>query len=304
MLSTIFCAVPAFIRVEPASTSGPTTGTIATSAARVISESGTQVTATVPNVSGTVAVTLLVGGVASNAANFTVSTTQVPNYSLGAAPASLTINRAAGGSVSVSITRSGGFTGSVALSASGLPAGVTASFSPASTTGNTSTLTLTVSSTATLGNATVTIGGSNSTVGARSVQVALTVGSGGGGGATISGAVASNSPWFIEEQVRLANPAPITAMTITITVARNPAGLSVSGQYNTLGSIVTQSSNATASQLTYTWTLAAGQTIPAGTGRVFAAQVGGTGATHPTTGDTWSVTYTSGGSTTTTSGAF
>jgi len=141
-------------------------------------------------------------------------------------------------------------------------------------------------------------------VGARSVQVALTVGSGGGGGATISGAVASNSPWFIEEQVRLANPAPITAMTITITVARNPAGLSVSGQYNTLGSMVTQSSNAAASQLTYTWTLATGQTIPAGTGRVFAAQVGGTGATHPTTGDTWSVTYTSGGSTTTTSGAF
>src|SRR5215470_5531136 len=47
MLSTIFCAVPAFIRVDPASTSGPTTGTIATSATRVISESGTQVTGTV-----------------------------------------------------------------------------------------------------------------------------------------------------------------------------------------------------------------------------------------------------------------
>ena len=47
MLRTSFCAVPAFIRVDPASTSGPTTGTIGTSTARVMAESGTQVTATV-----------------------------------------------------------------------------------------------------------------------------------------------------------------------------------------------------------------------------------------------------------------
>jgi hypothetical protein len=144
----------------------------------------------------------------------------------------------------------------------------------------------------------------NATVGARSVQVALTVASGGGGSATISGAVASNSPWFIEEQVRLANPAPITAMTVTINVARNPAGLSASGQYNTVGGTVTQASSSSSSQLTYTWTLAAGQTLPAGTGRVFAAQVGGTGTAHAATGDTWSVTYTSGGTTTTSSGTF
>ena len=43
MLSTIFCAVPDFIRVEPVSASGPTTGTMAISAAFVIGESGTQV---------------------------------------------------------------------------------------------------------------------------------------------------------------------------------------------------------------------------------------------------------------------
>jgi endoglucanase len=275
-----------------------------TTNATVTAWSNTQVTATVPNVSGTVAVTLLVGGVASNAANFTVSTTQMPNYSLGASPNSLTVNRGASGPVSVSITRSGGFTGSVALSVSGLPAGVTASFSPASTTGNSSTLTLTASSTATLGNATLTINGSNATVGARSVQVALTVANPTGGGATISGAVTSNSAWFIEEQVRINNPAPITAMTVTIVVARNPAGLSVSGQYNTVGGQVTQASSASSTQLTYTWTLGAGQTLAAGTGRVFAAQIGGTGAAHATSGDTWTVTYTSGGTATTASGTF
>ena len=45
--SAILVAVPAFKRVEPAITSGPTTGTTLTSAALVIEEPGTQVTATV-----------------------------------------------------------------------------------------------------------------------------------------------------------------------------------------------------------------------------------------------------------------
>jgi hypothetical protein len=54
----------------------------------------------------------------------------------------------------------------------------------------------------------------------------------------------------------------------------------------------------------YTYTLGAGQTLPAGTGRVFAAQIGGTGTTHSTTGDTWSVSYTSGGVASTASGTF
>ena len=45
MLSTIFCAVPAFIRDDPAITSGPTTGAILTTAVEAIRESGLQVTA-------------------------------------------------------------------------------------------------------------------------------------------------------------------------------------------------------------------------------------------------------------------
>ena len=97
-------------------------------------------------------VTVLVNGVSSNAATFTVTTVTTPNYSLGAAPATLTVNRGANGAVSLSITRTGGFTGRVAFSAAGLPAGVTAAASPASTTGNTSTVTFTASSGATLGN--------------------------------------------------------------------------------------------------------------------------------------------------------
>ena len=44
MLRTSFCAVPAFMRVEPMSTSGPTSGQIATSTSSVNSERGVQVT--------------------------------------------------------------------------------------------------------------------------------------------------------------------------------------------------------------------------------------------------------------------
>ncbi|MNL89713.1 hypothetical protein D3C87_2202090 [compost metagenome] len=44
MLSTIFCAEPDLSRVEPVSTSGPTTGTMASCAAVVMGEAGLQVT--------------------------------------------------------------------------------------------------------------------------------------------------------------------------------------------------------------------------------------------------------------------
>src|SRR4029077_2285046 len=47
MLRTIFCAVPDLRRVEPAMTSGPTTGTMLTSASAVIADPGAQVIAAV-----------------------------------------------------------------------------------------------------------------------------------------------------------------------------------------------------------------------------------------------------------------
>ena len=40
------------------------------------------------------------------------------------------------------------------------------------------------------------------------------------------------------------------------------------------------------------------------TSRTFAAQMSGNGTAHPTAGDTWTVTYTSGGTTSTLSGTF
>src|SRR5438045_867687 len=61
---------------------------------------------------------------------FNPSTT--PAFSLSASPASLSVTQGSSGSTTVSTSISGGFNSAVSLSASGLPAGVTASFSPAS----------------------------------------------------------------------------------------------------------------------------------------------------------------------------
>ena len=124
-----------------------------------------------------------------------------------------------------------------------------------------------------------------------------------GGGLTATPVVAQTSPWFNEEDVRVGNTATLTALTVTIVVQRT-TGVSFNGMYNTVGGQIQQSNTSTSAAITYTFTLASGQTVTAGTGRLFAAQTGGTGTAHPTAGDMFTVTATSGGVTTTVSGHF
>jgi hypothetical protein len=91
-------------------------------------------------------------------------------------------------------------------------------------------------------------------------------------------------------------------MTITVVVQRTP-GISFNGMYNTAGSFTqANTGNSNAATVTYTWTLT-GQ-LGAGTGRLFVAQMNGTGTPHPSAGDGWSVTYTTGGQTFTQNGTF
>ncbi len=99
--------------------------------------------------------------------------TPIPDFTLSAAPASVTINQGASGASTIGIARSGGFTGAVAFAASGLPSGVTAAFSPVSATGTTA-LTLTASAAAATGPATVTVTGTGGGL-TRTTTVALTV---------------------------------------------------------------------------------------------------------------------------------
>jgi chitin-binding protein len=127
---------------------------------------------------------------------------------------------------------------------------------------------------------------------------------GGSGGATATGAVTTSSPWFNELQVQLGNTQTITALTVTVTVART-TGTSFSGLYNTVGGQITQASSSTSSSITYTWTLNSGQQLGPSSLRTFAAQFGGNGTTHPVSGDRWTVAYTtSGGTSQTLQGTF
>jgi len=96
-----------------------------------------------------------------------------PSYTLSASPTSLTITQGGNGTSAIRVTPQNGFSGSVSLSASGLPSGVTSSFSP-NPTSTTSTLTLTASGTATTGTVTVTITGTSGTL-TNTTTITLTV---------------------------------------------------------------------------------------------------------------------------------
>jgi len=96
-----------------------------------------------------------------------------PSYTLSASPTSLTITQGNSGTSAITVAPQNGFSGSVSLSASGLPSGVTSSFSP-NPTSTTSTLTLTASGTATTGTVTVTITGTSGTL-TNTTTITLTV---------------------------------------------------------------------------------------------------------------------------------
>lgn len=97
-----------------------------------------------------------------------------PRFTLTTTPGALSLNKPVRSATStITVTNVGGFSGNVALAVSGLPSGVTASFS-ANPTSGTSTLTLTASDTAAPGPALLTITGTSGALTATA-NIALTV---------------------------------------------------------------------------------------------------------------------------------
>jgi hypothetical protein len=78
-------------------------------------------------------------------AAYTIAT--LPNFTLGASPASLTVDSGDQGAVTLSVTPVNGFDSAVSFACSGLPAGATCSFAPATVTpaGAAATTQLTIS---------------------------------------------------------------------------------------------------------------------------------------------------------------
>jgi len=111
----------------------------------------------------------------------TVKAPATPNFTISASPASLTVKPGGTGTSTITITSQNSFNSATTLTATGLPDGVTAAFAPNPVTPPangtvTSVLTLTASSTATLGTATVTVTGTSGSL-VHSATIALTVSS-------------------------------------------------------------------------------------------------------------------------------
>lgn len=132
---------------------------------------------TVANTAAVGSSTLTITGTSGTQIQTTTMTLTVaaPTFSL-YGPYSVSLNQGATASSSVYVTPQYGLTDSVSLTASGLPSGVTASFSPNPTTG-TSTLTLSATSTVSPGTVQITITGTSGSI-SNSVQTQLVVNAG------------------------------------------------------------------------------------------------------------------------------
>ncbi|WP_052434351.1 M4 family metallopeptidase [Streptacidiphilus melanogenes] len=130
-------------------------------------------------------------------------TTGTNDFSLAVSPTSGTVTPGATVKATVATTLTSGSAQSVALSASGLPAGATATFSPASVTaGGTSQLSVSTASSTPTGTFNVTVTGTGSSA-THTASFSLTVSSTGGGGGCTGGQLLGNpgfetgsaSPW-------------------------------------------------------------------------------------------------------------
>lgn len=124
------------------------------------------------------AYTVTVKGTAAGAPDrtTTVSLTvgAVPDFTLAAAPSPVAIAAGATGTSSLTITRTN-FPGEVALSLVSPPTGVTASFAPATTTGNTSVATVNVAASVAPGSYTLTVQGIGTGPGTRTTTLQITI---------------------------------------------------------------------------------------------------------------------------------
>ncbi|MGP8173076.1 MAG: cellulose binding domain-containing protein [Terracidiphilus sp.] len=147
-----------------------TSSSVLTLTASSTATTGGPVTVTVTGTSGSTTATTTIA--------LTVKAKVTTGFTLSPSASSLTVKQGSSGTNTITVTDIGGFTGSVAFTAAGMPSGVTAAFSPTSSTSS-SALTLTASSTATTGAFTITVTGTSGSTTATTTFT-LSVTSGGG----------------------------------------------------------------------------------------------------------------------------
>ena len=186
--------------------------------------------------SGTAAVgtyTLTITGTAPSATHsttvsLTINSQTPPDFTIAVSPASASVAAGSSTSYSVTTTAVNGSTQSITLSVSGLPSGVTGSFSPATVTaGSSSTLTISASATAAASTTTFSVTGTSGTT-VHTASASITVTAGGPATLTdgvpvtnISGATGSQQFWVMSV------PAGKDTLTISISGGSGDADLYV-----------------------------------------------------------------------------
>jgi subtilase family serine protease len=205
--------------------------------------------------------------------NALAPTSTSPAFMISASPASLSVVQGGSGSSTITTSVSGGFDSAVALSASGLPTGVTVSFSPASIAApgsGSSTMTLTVASTTATGSYPITVTGSGGGI-THTATVTLTVTGVLAGNFTLSASPTSLTITRSSHGTTTIKVTPTNGFTGSVT-------LSVSG----LGNGVTAAFSPNPATGTSTLTLTASSSATTGTRTVTITGVSGT-LTHTTT---------------------
>jgi subtilase family serine protease len=195
-----------------------------------------------------------------------------PTFSLSASPSSLSVVQGNSGSSTITSTAVDGFNSAVSLTASGLPSGVTATFSPTSITGSgTSSLTLAVASTTAAGTYAITVTGTGGGI-TQTTTVSLTVTA-----PVTSGFTLTASPTSLTIARR--SSGRVTIRTAISGTFNSAISLSASGEGSGVTASFSSTSIAAPGSGSVTLTLKSSRNATLGTFTVTVKAVGG-GITH------------------------
>jgi hypothetical protein len=181
--------------------------------------------------------------------------TATSGFTLSGSAAALTVMPGATATDTLTVMSGSGISGAVSFSVTGLPSGVTASFSPTSSTTG-STLTLTASSTAATGAFTITVTGTSGNATA-STKINLSVGGGKGSACTVDYTIAPQGSNAFGASIKIINngSTALNGWSLTWSFAN---GQTIASSWN--GAVSQSGANVTVSeQAGQTW-----QNIPAG----------------------------------------
>lgn len=170
---------------SPATLSGTTAASVVTLSAGLAATPGTTVVTVRASGSGVTSQT--------SAISLTVVAGVTPGYTIALSPTSASLTTGATAAVSVALARTS-FTSDVTLSASGVPTGATVSFSPATTSGNASTLTINAG-TAAAGSYTLTVTGTATGLAARTASLPVTISTPGAANVTFTFCASALPVW-------------------------------------------------------------------------------------------------------------